>query len=56
MQFVETKNWSSRWPRELKFLCLRFRIEDLGKIVQMTGLCSAWWYSNTISMANTFPK
>ena len=33
MQFVETEKKSSRSPRELKFVLLRFRREDLRKIV-----------------------
>ena len=39
-----------------KVTLVRFRIEDLGKIFQMMSLCSVWWCSNMIFMANTFPK
>ena len=56
MQFVETKKKSSRSPRELKFVVLCFRIEDLRKIVLMTSLCGVWWCSNTTFMANNLPR
>ena len=59
MQFVETEKWPEMEftiAAGTKVCLLRFRIEDLRKIVYMTSLCGVWWCSNTIFMANTLPK
>ena len=35
---------------------LHFKLEDLGKFVEMTSLCGVWWCSSTSCIASTFPK
>ena len=55
MQFFDTKEVSSRSPRELKFVCYIFRLEDLANQLNDELMWCLMVFQHDC-MASTFPK